>query len=123
VLLDGLNEDWRLKLSLAHYSIQLSSIFVMEYSFAQIIHNHFIANNSNIPLKAKDLYEQGLKFADIFSLEHMINCDLTPDLMNSRFEFFVQRNKINYNKQSGEITLLKGTGDVGGLLHYFQSMA
>jgi hypothetical protein len=29
----------------------------MEYSFAHIIHNHFFANKSSVPLKAKDLFE------------------------------------------------------------------
>jgi hypothetical protein len=79
-LLDGLNEDWRQKLSLAHYSLQLSSIFVLEYSFAHIVHNHFIAKKSQTPFKINELFEVGKKFADIFSSEHLIDYNFSTEV-------------------------------------------
>ena len=55
-------EDYRLILSLAHYSLRLSSVFVMESCYGFTMLNH----PEQTPLKVKELYETGTKLAEIF---------------------------------------------------------
>lgn len=50
VLLNPKEDDLRVKLGLAHYSLQLSSIFILEGIVAQIVKNHFWDQASKEPL-------------------------------------------------------------------------
>ena len=62
-------DDYRLILSLAHYSLRLSSVFVMESCYGYTLLNYA----GTTPLKVKELYETGTKLADVFRSEHIFN--------------------------------------------------
>jgi hypothetical protein len=52
-------EDWKVLLELAHYSLSLSSIFVMESCFSHIAAHHFRVLKSKEPLPMETLYVMG----------------------------------------------------------------
>ena len=73
IILEDKEQDWRMQLALAHYSISLSSVFVLEYSFAHIMNHHFKVKKSAEPLRDEQLLEIGSKFSEIFSKEHLMD--------------------------------------------------
>jgi hypothetical protein len=68
-------DDYRLILSLAHYSLRLSSVVVMESCYGFTLLNH----TGKTPLKVNDLYEKGTKLAEIFRSEHIFNYKMEID--------------------------------------------
>ena len=107
VLLKVLQNNWQMKLALAHYSLSLSSIFWIEYSCSQIIMHHFKHLQSDKPLRAEELYTTSLHFSSIFKNEHVFSerVEFTFELMKQRLRFFAERKVFNFNETSGEITL------------------
>ena len=127
VLLNAKKDNWQMKLSLAHYSLSLSSIFWMEYSCAHIVMHHFKHLKSLKPLSAEQLYKTSKTFSNIFKNEHVFSekIEFTFELMKSRLRFFADRKVFTFNEASNEITL--GQDQVHGepslLLDFFQQMA
>jgi len=62
-------------LSLAHYSLRLSSVFVFEMGFAFLIDSHF-NNTKNGPMKIDELYRKGMEWLNIFKYEHIFDDNL-----------------------------------------------
>lgn len=83
-------DDYRLILSLAHYSLRLSSVFVMESCYGFTLLNH----NGKTPIKIKDLYETGTKLADIFRSEHIFNYKVEIDRFSQRLAFLQKANLV-----------------------------
>lgn len=83
-------DDYRLILSLAHYSLRLSSVFVMESCYGFTLVNH--ASNAGL-LKVKELYETGTKLADIFRSEHIFNYKVEIEKFTQRVAF-LQKAKL-----------------------------
>lgn len=90
---------------MAHYSLSLSSIFVLEYSFAHILSHHFLIKGDTKPMHANDLLAVGEKFSAIFSKEHLSNYKMDIQTLRDRLVFFAERKLIQYNSQTEEITL------------------
>lgn len=88
IYLSQTDDSWRRQLTLAHYSLGLSSIFVLEYSFAHIVNNHFNVLKSDKPLKAEALFEAGQRLADMFSKEHMVAYKFDFATLQNRLAFF-----------------------------------
>lgn len=56
---------------LAHYSLSLSSAFVLEYCFAHLIHTHFNILDKKEPMYRDVLLENGKKLVNLFDKEHL----------------------------------------------------
>ena len=82
-------DDYRLILSLAHYSLRLSSVFVMESCYGFALLNH----SDKTLLKVKDLFETGTKLAEIFRSEHIFNYKVEIDRFSQRLAF-LQKSKL-----------------------------
>ena len=82
-------DDYRLILSLAHYSLRLSSVFVMESCYGFALLNH----SDKTLLKVKDLFEKGTKLAEIFRSEHIFNYKVEIDRFSQRLAF-LQKSKL-----------------------------
>ena len=65
------NNDYRLMLALAHYSLRLSSVFVNEQCFAFVVDNYFRVKEITKPLTLQELYEKGMQLICLFRNEHI----------------------------------------------------
>lgn len=72
-------DNYRLILSLAHYSLRLSSVFVMESCYGYTLLNHSRTTEGNSLLKVKDMFSTGTKLAEIFRSEHIFNYKIEID--------------------------------------------
>lgn len=98
-------EDVRKNLSLAHYSMRLSSVFVFENCFAYIVWDHFKIRNNTSPLGLEQCYNRGMKLADVFRSENIQIDNIEPEIFEERLIFLAQEGIINYNGTSKTITL------------------
>ena len=97
IMLENMHKDWRIQLCLAHYSLSLSSIFVLEYCFSHIIHMHFIVRQSKEPIMADKLLDTGKKLIDLFDKEQIFKYQLDSKTLEQRLMFFAERNLCNFN--------------------------
>lgn len=93
ILLNSKETDLRNMLGLSHYSLQLSTTFIMEGCMCHILRAHFRSNDAQ-PLTVTDLFAQGSRFVEIFRNEHMIPYDHDKPRMYERVNYFIENKGI-----------------------------
>ena len=63
-------------MTLAHYSLNLSSFFIIEICFTYIIHMHFSMLGKTDPIKVDKLFEKAKKIVDLLDREHLFKYKL-----------------------------------------------
>jgi len=107
---------------LAHYSLSLSSFFVLEYSFAHVMHMHFNVLNKTEPITREKLQETGEKLVNLFDKEHLFDYKFDLKTLDERLNFFKEVNMISYDRETGAIVLNKEREN-NGILEFWSCMA
>jgi len=111
----------RKNLSLAHYSLRLSSVFVFEMCFAYVVWNHFKVRGNTEPLGLSECYQMGMQLAEIFRSENIRLDSIEREVFEERINFLNQENVINYDKEAQTIRLTEG-GPSAQVLEMFSKM-
>lgn len=99
--------DLKIQLSLAYYSLGLSSVFVLESCFARIFKHHFVTKQSKEPFKLQDVYRKGLELADLFVNEHVVDYTFEFEKFQNRVHFLSEKKLIEYDQENDWITVGK----------------
>lgn len=95
-------------LTLAHYSLRLSSHFVFEQCFEYLMYDHFRVRKQKQPISLKHLFDTGMKLADVFRSEHILIDKISFDTFQERYRFLANLKVIDINEQEQTIQPLKG---------------
>mmetsp|Transcript_15899 Transcript_15899/g.21532 ORF Transcript_15899/g.21532 Transcript_15899/m.21532 type:complete len:149 (+) Transcript_15899:2661-3107(+) len=92
ILLNTKDDDLRVKLILAHYSMQLMPAFMIEGCLAIFLKNAVFTNDSyqdGTPVAMRPLYDILTLYADLFKNESFLNSDLSKTRVMQSVDFFV----------------------------------
>lgn len=99
VLLAGKTGNFRLMLSLAHYSLRLGSVFVSEQSFAYFLNHYFLVMKSTEPLTADVLFTQGKRFANLFKNEHIFDEKIQRESFSHGLFFISNLSVVDFDRE------------------------
>ena len=96
-MLNSKEEDLRVKLILAHYSMQLMPAFIIEGCLSIFLKNAVFANDSyqdGTPVQMQPLYEIIILYADLLKHESYRNIDISKDRVLKSLDFFVRKGYV-----------------------------
>ena len=94
ILLNRKEEDLRVKLILAHYSMQLMPAFLIEGCLSIFLLNEILTDeysDGTKPIPMKPLFDIIKLYADLFKNEHFSNLDLSKDNLLGKVDHFVKK--------------------------------
>jgi hypothetical protein len=104
--LDAKNQlDYRLMLSLAHYSLRLSTIFVNESCFAYVLFVHYHIKCREEPIHLRELLSKGMTLVELFRNEHVLESAVDVADFSTKMNLISESQIVSLNKQTQEVTL------------------
>lgn len=103
VHLDNLRDNWQTSLSMAHYSLGLSSVFMMEFAIIHIAKVDLELKTE--PLCVRELFTRGMRFADFFKREHLINYNPSYESLIKRIQVFASEGFCIFDAKANTISL------------------
>jgi len=104
--LDAKNQlDYRLMLSLAHYSLRLSTIFVNESCFAYVLYVHYHIKCREEPIHLRELLSKGMTLVELFRNEHVLDSTVDVADFSTKMNLISESQIVSLNKQTQEVTL------------------
>ena len=92
IMLQPIKNEWRTKLILAYYNMNLMPVFLLEGCMCTVVKSSMLSgkeNPVNEPIELKWLFKILCSYADLFKNEHMTSNDESEEIFYQRIDYFV----------------------------------
>lgn len=99
ILLGPIKNEWRTKLILAYYNMNLMPVFLLEGCLCTFLKSSMLPgggkkNPISEPIELNQLFKILCSYADLFRNEHMTSNDESEEIFHQRLNYFAERGLI-----------------------------